>query len=153
MNLALTRSRFQANAVATAGPHRILTMLYDRLVLDIDRAQAAQRAGNDREATEALDHAYAIVSGLASTLDVATWSGGRALMDLYLYLLHELLGCSIAGDADRTAACGALVTPLRDAWHEAAATVVADAVALIPTARTPPDAFGEPAASSELGVG
>jgi len=153
MNLAMTRSRFLDNAVATAGPQRILTMLYDRLVLDIDRAQAAQRAGNRSEAADHLDHAQDVVSGLASTLDVDAWSGGRGLMDLYMFLLRELIGCSIAGDADRTARCGDLVTPLRDAWHEAAATVAAASAPPIPIQRTRATAFGESAVGGELGIG
>lgn len=155
MNLALTRSRFLDNAIVTAGPQRILTMLYDRLVLDLDRAQAAQRTGNRSEAAEYLDNAQDIVIGLASTLDVAAWSGGKGLMDLYTYLQHELLSCSLAGDADRTAKCGELVIPLRDAWHEAAATIALESapVALIPTQHTRAPAFGESPVSSDLGVG
>jgi len=153
MNLALTRNRFLDNAVATAGPQRILTMLYDRLVLDINRAEVAQREGNRSEAGRHLDHAQDIVSGLASTLDVDAWSGGKGLMELYMYLLRELIGCSIANDPDRTAKCGALVTPLRDAWHEAADLVAAEQAPAIPTQRTRNHAFGESTLSGELGVG
>lgn len=153
MNLALTRNRFLDNAVATAGPQRILTMLYDRLVLDISRAEAKQRAGDRSAAAHHLDHAQDIVGGLVSTLDVDAWEGGRGLNDLYMYLLRELIGCSIAGDADRTARCGALVVPLRDAWHEAADTVAAEAAPPVPSQRNRMDAFGESGLSGELGVG
>ncbi|QTE29857.1 flagellar export chaperone FliS [Pengzhenrongella sicca] len=153
MNLAMTRSRFLDSAVATAGPQRILTMLYDRLVLDIARAEASQRAGNRGEASDHLDHAQDIVAGLASTLDVDAWSGGKGLMDLYMYLLRELVGCSLAGDADRTARCNDLVTPLRDTWHEAADAVAAEAAPAIPIQRTRTAGFGESAVGGELGVG
>ena len=90
MNLAMTRIRFRENAITTAGPQQILTMLYDRLVLDLARAEAAQRAGDRGEANKQVDHAQDIISGLASTLEVDEWSGGRGLMDLYMYLLKEL---------------------------------------------------------------
>ncbi|RYV50028.1 flagellar export chaperone FliS [Pengzhenrongella frigida] len=153
MNLALTRIRFRENAITTAGPQQILTMLYDRLVLDLDRAAAAQRAGDRGEANKQLDHAQDIISGLASTLDIDEWSGGQSLMDLYMYLLKELVGASIVGDADRIAACSTLVVPLRDAWHEAAAAVAAEAQTNIPTQRTRALAFGESAVGGELGVG
>jgi len=152
MNLAMTRSRFLDNAVATAGPQRILVMLYDRLALDIDRAELAQRAGNRSEGAGHLDHAQDIVSGLASTLDVDAWSGGRGLMDLYMFLLKELIGASIANDADRTAACGALVKPLRDTWHEAADLVAAATAPPFANQRAR-TAFGESAVSGELGIG
>ncbi|MGV8968417.1 MAG: flagellar export chaperone FliS [Cellulomonas sp.] len=153
MNLALTRIRFRENAITTAGPHQILTMLYDRLVLDLDRAEVAQRAGDLLEARKNVDHAQDIVSGLASTLDVDDWSGGQSLMDLYMYLLKELVGASITGDADRIATCSTLVVPLRDAWHEAAAAVAAATQASIPSQRTRAAAVGEPAVGGELGVG
>ena len=153
MNLALTRNRFLDNAVATAGPQRILTMLYDRLVLDINRAELAQHAGDRSEAARHLDHAQDIVSGLVSTLDVEAWDGGQGLMDLYMYLTRELIGCSIAADADRTAKCSALVVPLRDAWHEAAAVVAAEAAPAVPIQRNRVNSFGESVLSGELGVG
>ena len=152
MNYALTRNRFVDNAVATAGPQQILTMLYDRLVLDIARAEQSQRAGNRSAAAAQLDHAQEVVAALAETLDVDAWAGGKPLMELYMFLLRELIGCSIAGDPERTARCGELVTPLRDAWHEAAATVAASARTAIPTQRTR-SAFGESAVGGELGVG
>ena len=163
MNLALTRHRFLNDAVATCGPQRILTMLYARLVLDIDRARAAQRAGDPTEATVHLYHAQDIVALLASTLDVAAWSGGKGLMDLYLYLLRELMACAVAVDPDRTARLGDLVSPLRDAWHEAAITIESESesdltpepalVPLVPTQHTRAPAVGERAASGELGIG
>jgi len=152
MNYALTRNRYVDNAVATAGPQQILTMLYDRLVLDIARAEQSQRGGNRSAAAAQLDHASEVVAALASTLDVDAWAGGKSLMDLYRFLEGELIGCSIAGDPERTAACGELVKPLRDAWHEAAATVAASARTTIPTQRTRPS-FGEPVVGGELGIG
>ena len=152
MNMALTRNRFLADTVATAGPQQILTMLYDRLVLDINRAELAQRKGERAQATEMLGHAQEIVASLASTLDVEVWDGGKDLMELYMYLLRELVGASLDGDADRTAACAAIVTPLRDAWHQAAASVAASSARAIPTQR-PGAAFGEPTTGGELGVG
>jgi flagellar secretion chaperone FliS len=151
MNLLTTRNRFLADTVATAGPQQILTMLYDRLVLDINRAEQALRKGERARASDLLGHAQEIVGSLASTLDVDVWDGGKSLMELYMYLLRELVGASIDGDADRTAACSAIVTPLRDAWHEAAASL-ATAAPLIPTQRPRP-AFGEPILGGELGVG
>lgn len=151
MNLAMNRNRFLADTVATAGPQQILTMLYDRLVLDINRAELAQRKGDRSAATDLLGHAQEIVGSLASTLDVEVWDGGKSLMELYMYLLRELVGASLDGDPDRTAACAAIVVPLRDAWHEAAASL-RTGPSLIPTQR-PGSVFGEPTLGGELGVG
>ena len=153
MNLAMTRIRFRENAITTAGPQQILTMLYDRLVLDLDRAEAAQRAGERAEANRQIDHAQDIISGLASTLDVGEWDGGQGLMDVYMFLLRELVGASIKQDPDRIRACSELVVPLRDAWHQAADLVAAEHLATLPSQRTRALAFGESAVGGELGVG
>ena len=121
MNYTAVRTRYLDDTVATASPAKLLTMLYDRLVLDLSRAEAAQRAGERAAAGGHLLHAQDIVSELVSSLDVDAWDGARRLMSVYTYLLAELVAANVAGEADRTAACRELVEPLRDAWHEAAA--------------------------------
>lgn len=114
------RARFLNDAVLSASPARLVTMLYDRLVLDIDRAARAQRSGDIAESNTQLTHAQDIVTELMVTLDVAAWSGGPALYSLYSHLLTELVESNVTHDADRTDACRAVVEPLRSAWHEAA---------------------------------
>lgn len=121
MNYAAVRTRYLDDTVATASPAKLLTMLYDRLVLDLQRAETEQRSGNPGGAGTHLVHAQDIVGELASTLDVSAWDGAKQLLSVYTYLLTELISANVAGDADRTAACRALVEPLRDAWHQAAA--------------------------------
>lgn len=123
MNQNALLGRFRAEAVATAPPASLLTMLYDRLVLDLDRGAAALDAGRRDEANAQLTHAQAIVHELRSSLDVGTWSGANGLASLYGFLLTELVGANIARSPERVRACRDLVAPLRDAWHEAAASV------------------------------
>lgn len=115
------RARFLSDAVLSATPARLLTMLYDRLVLDLDRAEKAQRAGDLAEANVQLIHAQDIVAELMVTLDVEAWSGGAALQSVYTHLMGELVQANITHDADRTQQCRTVVEPLRAAWHEAAA--------------------------------
>ena len=121
MNYTAVRTRYLDDTVSTAGPAMLLTMLYDRLVLDLVRAENEQRAGTRGAAGAHLLHAQDIVSELASTLDLDAWDGARRLLSVYTFLLTELVQANVAGDAERTATCRALVEPLRDAWHEAAA--------------------------------
>lgn len=120
MNYTAVRARYVDDTVATASPAKLLTMLYDRLVLDLQRAEAQQRAGNRSAASSHLLHAQDIVGELASTLDVTAWDGARQLLSVYTFLMTELVGANVEGDAERTAACRALVEPLCDAWHQAA---------------------------------
>ena len=67
----------------------LLTMLYDRLVLDLQRAEAEQRAGDRGAAGPHLMHAQDIVHELAATLDVDAWDGARRLMSVYTFLHHR----------------------------------------------------------------
>ncbi|NTW41025.1 MAG: flagellar export chaperone FliS [Cellulomonadaceae bacterium] len=148
MNYTALRSRYLDDTVSTASPAKLLTMLYDRLVVDLTLGEVEQRAGDRPAAGKHLLHAQDIVGELASSLDVSAWDGAKQLMSVYTYLLTELVGANVAGDADRTAACRALVEPLRDAWHEAAAQL-AGAPTLEPagTVGSGQRSFGE------LGVG
>ncbi|WP_024286301.1 flagellar export chaperone FliS [Cellulomonas sp. KRMCY2] len=123
MNYTAVRTRYLDDTVATASPAKLLTMLYDRLVLDLTRAETEQRAGDRGAAGPHLTHAQDILSELMSTLDVSAWDGARQLMSVYTFLLTELIGANVAGDPERTAACRELVEPLRDAWHQAAQEV------------------------------
>lgn len=125
------RSRFLADAVATAGPAKLLTMLYDRVVLDLDRGEAALRAGNRPEGTQQLAHAQQIVAELIADLDVDTWEGGQGLLALYTFALSELIEAGLTGDADLAAGVRGVLAPLRDTWHEAAAGMAAE----VPTQR------------------
>ena len=124
---ATQRERFLSDTVLSASPARLLTMLYDRLVLDLDRAGKAQITGDHAEANSHLTHAQDIISELMVTLDVTVWEGGPGLRALYSHLLTELVRANINHDVDRTAACRELVEPLRAAWHEAAASLSASA--------------------------
>lgn len=122
-NAALrAQQRYRDDAVLSATPERLLTMLYDRLLLDIQRGEAAQRAGDWSEANAQLQHAQAIVAELTSSLS-NDWVGSADLRALYAFLTQTLIGANIGRDPERTHSCHELVAPLRDAWHDAAATV------------------------------
>ncbi|RNE66819.1 flagellar export chaperone FliS [Cryobacterium tepidiphilum] len=121
------RSQYNQDAILSATPVRLLTMLYDRLLLDLGRAEAAQSAENWSVAGENLLHAQAIVSELSSTLRVDAWDGGEGLMALYTYVSTAMISANIHHDIERTRESIALLEPLRQTWHEAAAMLPAQA--------------------------
>ena len=121
MSSALLRNRYVSDNAATATPAQLVTMLYDRLVLDLVRAETAQRAGDRHAAGKQLIHAQSILLELMSSLRIDDWEGGEGLLALYTYLHTELINANIGDDPDVTANCRLLVEPLRDAWREAAA--------------------------------
>lgn len=126
--------RFASDAVITASPAQLLIRLFDRLLLDIERGEAAQRAGSWLEAGEQLVHAQAIVSELASSLDVEAWDGAEQLLSVYTFLLAELVRANVDREPDRTSVCRRMVEPLADAWRQAA-VLAAATTQPAPTAR------------------
>jgi flagellar secretion chaperone FliS len=121
MSTASLRSRYLGDSVATASPQRILVMLYDRLALDLERAQKAVATGDREVANEQLQHAQEIVLELLASLQVDAWEGGPRLAALYNWLISELVQANIKLDTNRISSCRQVVEPLRDAWRQAAA--------------------------------
>ena len=123
MSAAALRARYLGDTVATATPQQLLVMLYDRLALDLERAETALAAGDRQEAGEQLQHAQEIVLELLSSLRVDVWEGGPRLASLYNWLISELVQANVKLDANRIASCRQVVEPLRDAWRQAAASL------------------------------
>lgn len=122
--LRAAQQRYQTDAVLSATPERLVTMLYDRLLLDVERAEAAQLAENWQDASTHLVHAQAIVAELNASL-ADTWDGSASLRALYVHLTTTLIGANIGRDPQRTRECRDLIAPLREAWHGAAQAAAA----------------------------
>lgn len=120
MNAALrAQQRYREEAILSASPQRLLTMLYDRLVLDIERGETAQRQGEWATANTELQHAQLILAELSGSL-APDWEGSVQLRSLYDYVTRTLIGANIGRDPERTRECRDIIAPLRDAWHQAA---------------------------------
>jgi flagellar protein FliS len=119
------RSQYNRDAVLSATPVRLLTMLYDRLLLDLGRAEAAHQAEHWPVAAENLLHAQAIVAELTTSLNVDAWDGGEGLLALYNYVSTALINANIHRDVEGVRECITLLEPLRQTWHEAAALMPA----------------------------
>ncbi|MBB2899677.1 flagellar protein FliS [Kineococcus radiotolerans] len=114
-------NRYLGDSLSTASPAALLVMLYDRLILDLKRAEEAQRTGERETAHINLIHAQDIVRELQVGLDPSVWDGGPGLMALYTWIVQELVAANLTGDADRTAAVRVdSVEPLAEAWRQAA---------------------------------
>ena len=120
MYASSAKNAYVQSSVETASPARLLVMLYDRLVLDLQRGLAAQQAGDIPEAHTQLVHAQEIVIHLRSTLNVEAWDGGPGLASLYDWLHTELIKANVRKDASITEGCLGIVTDLADTWKQAA---------------------------------
>lgn len=124
MNASLERAKQQylELQVSSASPERLLTMLYDRLLVDIDRGHAALEAQDWAAASTHLTHAQQIVAELTSSLKDA-WDGADGLRSLYVFVSGRLILANVTRNSEVAAECRGLIAPLREAWHQAAATL------------------------------
>lgn len=114
------RATYMDATIATASPSRLLVMLFDRLVLDVQRGLEAQRRGDFEETHRQLTHAQDIVMELQSSLRADEFRGGYDLAALYGFLHRQLIMANIRKDAAITDDVLTLVTDLCDAWRQAA---------------------------------
>jgi len=114
------RAAYMGQMVNTASPSRLLVMLYDRLVLDIQRAVEAQRTEDFPAASQHLLHAQEIVLELNSSLRQDVWDGAAGLASLYTWLHSELVRANVTRDVNVSEDCLTVVTPLAETWREAA---------------------------------
>jgi flagellar protein FliS len=114
------RRQYTRDAILSASPARLLTMLYDRLLLDLRRAEAAQDTADWQTASDNLLHAQDIIAELSATLRPGGWNGADGLRALYDYVRVALVNANIHRDPARTREAIALLTPLQETWHTAA---------------------------------
>lgn len=124
-------SQLNRDAILSAPPARLLTMLYDRLILDLMRAEHAQTNSDWETSRVNLLHAQDIVRELSGSLQMGTWDGAQDLQSLYTYILTALMNANMHRDVESTRECIQLLRPLGEAWHAAADSLVVQAPARV----------------------
>ena len=119
------RDQLRRDAILSATPAQLVTMLYDRLLLDLRRAETAQEAASWPVASENLLHAQAIIAELTASLDTKAWDGADNLLGIYNYVSSALVSANLHRSVDRTREAIRLLEPLQRTWHEAAAMMPA----------------------------
>lgn len=119
-NLQLLRERYVQDAIETASPARLVTMLFDRLCLDLEIAEQALHGCELATASDRLVHAQDIIIELQSSLDATAWAGAAQLAQLYAFVFRRMIDANVAKDPTVVAECRRIVEPLRETWHAAA---------------------------------
>ncbi|MCZ4499400.1 MAG: hypothetical protein JWQ74_1953 [Marmoricola sp.] len=114
------RAAYMDASIATASPARLLVMLYERLVLDVQRGLDAGRRNDLIGMHEQLTHAQDIVMELHSSLRIDGFRGGKELAALYGFLHRQLVTANVGKDIGITSDCLVIVTDLCDTWRRAA---------------------------------
>lgn len=117
------RARYLNQRVLTATPGQRVVMLYDRLALDLTRAEDiyATDPTDTYSAGQAIDHAMAIIAELTGSLRPTPDSPSDNLAALYNFLLRELTAVR-GGDHSKLPGARKIVETLRNAWTEAVAS-------------------------------
>ncbi|WP_298229245.1 flagellar export chaperone FliS [Gryllotalpicola sp.] len=119
-NALQARTAYTRESVLSATPAQLVVMLYDRLVLDMQRAEAAQLAEEWIDAHGHLMHAQDIITELQLTLRMDVWDGADRLFAIYVYVKNALAAANLNRDVERTREALRLMTPLRESWTQAA---------------------------------
>ena len=121
---------YRRTEAQSASPMQLIVMLYDGALRFLSEAQAAQAAGDMPRRAHALRRVGAILAECHSTLDLE--KGGdvaKELDRLYSYLSERLLDVNVKKDATAIDEMHRLLTPVRNAFAEAAAQSVIAAAA------------------------
>jgi len=110
-------------SVETASPERLLVMLVDRLVRDVEMACDALRAGDGPGAHAQLVHAQDVVSALETGLRPELWDGAHAMSSIYSWLSAQLVRANIEKDLGVAEHCLSLARQIADTWRAAALEV------------------------------
>lgn len=153
MTMTNSRDQYLQNAVLSASPARLLVMLFDRLYLDMQRAEHAIVSGDPKAAGPHLLHAQDIVTELTATLKVDVWQGAKNVQALYLFLYSELVNANVSKDLGDVQECKELVEELRDTWTQAAQLTAGDQTPAAPLPATTVSAGPTTQGLGELGVG
>jgi flagellar protein FliS len=114
------RNTYARDAILSATPAQLVVMLYDRLELDLRRAELAQDEQRWTDASAPLLHAQDIITELQLTLRLDVWDGAERLFAIYTYVRNALMAANVSHDIERTREAQRLIAPLAEAWRGAA---------------------------------
>ncbi len=121
MSLA-ARAAYRQTALETAPKSTLLVQLYDRLERDVRSAIDAVNERDIEAVNRELQHAQDIVEALANAIDLRVWPAGEGLLQVYGFIMRELLDANFSKSVDKMESCLSLIGELSAAWRTAATT-------------------------------
>jgi flagellar secretion chaperone FliS len=121
MSYATQSSSYREMEIHAASPHKLVVIVFEQLVVNLERARIAMERNDVELRVTALRRAREIVTELLGTLDFE--QGGpiaTQLADLYQYMLYELVDIGMRGDIYTMKKLVGIATSLRDGFVGAA---------------------------------
>ena len=124
MSYAAQTSSYREMEMHAASPERLVVVVFEQLVVNLERARIAMERSDIELRVTALRRARGLVGELLATLDFE--KGGAIatqLADLYQYMLYELTDIGQRGDVVTMRKLVNIASSLRDGFTEAAQQV------------------------------
>jgi|GEM_PF-879317 len=120
------RNPYRSNDVFTRSPESLVVLLYQRLLVELRRAHRQIDEGDVEGKAQSLSRSTSILFELMASLnhDKGGELSGR-LSALYSYVIREIQEVDRTLDQDRLDRLVELLTPLHDAWVQAAEATAA----------------------------
>ena len=120
MTYAQAAATYQRNAVMTASPEKLVKMLYDGALKNLEQARVGlqdDETARSQEVGSALSKAMGIIGELRASLDHA--AGGEIARDLdalYEFCLDQLSKANLERSSDGVVACLQVMRTLKEGW-------------------------------------
>ncbi len=115
----VARQRYLTDGVGSASAERLVILLFERLLRDLDEAQAAFLIGERDRAHERLLNGQDILTELDIALDVDQWEPAGQLRAIYRYSAGLLVRANVRRDVEAIDEARRVLSPLADTWREA----------------------------------
>lgn len=120
--------QYQETSVRSVGPEKMVVLLCEGIIRNLNRARAAMDAGDVPERNRLVNNAQAIISELRRSLDPGYDPAFAERLDsLYAYMFRENLQALIDGDAAHLENSLRVLQPLYEAWKKVPAGTAARA--------------------------
>jgi flagellar protein FliS len=118
-------SSYREMEILSASPERLVVIVFEQLVVNLERARIAMERNDIELRVVALRRARGLVSELLGTLDFERGGAiARQLSDLYQFMLVELVDVGMRGDLRTMKKLVSIASQLRDGFVGAAEQMV-----------------------------
>jgi|TARA_B100001093_G_C26842857_1_gene1021412 flagellar protein FliS len=105
---------YRDHAITTASPARVVVLLFERLVLDLERALHALET--DQSPNDHLVHAQEILIALLDSLDTKAWEHAPQLANIYITVHQNLITANMEKNQKLIRDSLDIITKLTNAW-------------------------------------
>ena len=113
-------NQYRRVSIATATPGRLIVMLYDRAILDLETAMEAIQSNQVALKGERIGHAQEIISELLGALDMEVGDTiAESLRSLYLFMIRRLIEANRDRNVQILEEVIGLLREVREGWEGA----------------------------------